>query len=537
MHRPFHAKDRPVQLDSYLEIFTTLYGWAFANLIGGILSNTGIAAVPFALILVNTWREAKEKGQGQNVMSLLEASMTKIWVAIFVMCMCFATSSYTSLSRISLNYTPAPTFDDPNPQTVDKQTQGAVLTVPFGTDAVKAFGDSGDISYVPVWWLAVMSVSNGINNAFRAGLSNADNDFRRLEDIARTSTIEDPKLLKSIQDFYSQCYTPARSKFLGSDNASLSASGRSIISPDNSDYGPTDTDWIGSQLFRTEPGYYPEMRSYNPVPGWAIDFSRDVEYIQSPPAEGTLEAAYVNPDWGRPTCKQWWEDEAQGIRAAMINHSSSWRVMAQQALSMASSPDKAKDSVAKLAQTQARPMYVSPDTILGAQHDAGTVTARAIGGVVSTAGTGIMALVTNITAGALHNNMMMLQALILMGLYMFLPLVTVLSGYDLKVFFLGALAIFTVKFWAVMWYVANWVDGRLMRAMYDGNFNVDSLVQMLQNGNKRMLLNIMLLTMYIGLPLLWSTMMAMIGAKTIDPTNSLQEAETKANNTVPKRFR
>ncbi|WP_314326035.1 conjugal transfer protein TraG N-terminal domain-containing protein, partial [Comamonas aquatica] len=362
-----------MQLDSYLEIFTTLYGWAFANLIGGILSNTGIAAVPFALILVNTWREAKEKGQGQNVMSLLEASMTKIWVAIFVMCMCFATTSYTSLSRISLNYTPAPTFDDPNPQTVDKQTQGAVLTVPFGTDAVKAFGDSGDISYVPVWWLAVMSVSNGINSAFRAGLSNADNDFRRLEDIARTSTIEDPKLLKSIQDFYSQCYTPARSKFLGSDNASLSASGRSIISPDNSDYGPTDTDWIGSQLFRTEPGYYAEMRSYNPVPGWAIDFSRDVEYIQSPPAEGTLESAYVNPDWGRPTCKQWWEDEAQGIRSAMVNHSSSWRVMAQQALSMASSPDKAKDSVAKLAQTQARPMYVSPDTILGAQHDAGTV--------------------------------------------------------------------------------------------------------------------------------------------------------------------
>jgi hypothetical protein len=43
-----------------------------------------------------------------------------------------------------------------------------------------------------------------------------------------------------------------------------------------------------------------------------------------------------------------------------------------------------------------------------------------------------------------------------------------------KCFSLGALAIFTVKFWAVMWYVANWVDGHLMKAMYDGNFNVDS---------------------------------------------------------------
>jgi hypothetical protein len=73
--------------------------------------------------------------------------------------------------------------------------------------------------------------------------------------------------------------------------------------------------------------------------------------------------------------------------------------MAQQALSLASSSDKAKDSVARLAQTQARPMYVSPDNILGAQHDAGTGCCCSIGGVISTGGTGIMALVTNITAG------------------------------------------------------------------------------------------------------------------------------------------
>ena len=148
-----------------------------------------------------------------------------------------------------------------------------------------------------------------------------------------------------------------------------------------------------------------------------------------------------------------------------------------------------------------------------------------------------MALVTNITAGALHNGLMMTQALILMGLYMFLPLVTVLSGYDLKVFFLGALAIFTVKFWAVMWYVANWVDGHLMKAMYDGNFNVDSLVQMLQNGNKRMLLNVLLLTMYIGLPVLWTSMMGIIGYKSIDPIESLKGSQTSANNTAPKKLR
>jgi hypothetical protein len=526
-----------MQLDSYLEIFTTIYGWAFANLLGEILTKTGIAAIPFALILFNAWRDAKERGEGQNIISILESISTKLWTAIVVMALCFAATPLASLTRLNLNYTPSATFDDPNPQNVDKQTKDAVLTIPFGEEALKSFDRSGDISYVPIWWMSIMAVSNGINNAFRAGLANADNDFRRLEDIARTSTIEDPELLKSIQDFYSQCFAPARSKFLRERKISLSPAGQAIISDANKDYGPMDTDWIGSQLYRTEPGYYAEMRSYNPVPGWPIDFSRDVDYIQVPAPEGDPHYGYVNPDWGRPTCKQWWEDEAQGVRAAMIGHSSQWRVMAQQALRMASSPDKSKDSVAKLAQTQARPMYVSPDAILGAQHDAGTVTARAIGGLVSTAQTGIMALVTNITVGALHNNAMMAQALILMGLYMFLPLVTVLSGYDLRVFFLGALAIFTVKFWAVMWYVANWLDGRLIKAMYEGNFNVDYLVQMLQNGNKRMLLNVMLLTMYIGLPLLWTSMMGFIGAKSIEPINGLKDAGNIASNTAPKKLR
>jgi F0F1-type ATP synthase assembly protein I len=79
----------------------------------GILTDTGIAAVPFALILINAWREAKERGETQSVMSVLESSMTKIWIAIFVMIMCFATTSYTSLSRLSLNFTPSATFDDP----------------------------------------------------------------------------------------------------------------------------------------------------------------------------------------------------------------------------------------------------------------------------------------------------------------------------------------------------------------------------------------------------------------------------------------
>ena len=45
----------------------------------------------------------------------------------------------------------------------------------------------------------------------------------------------------------------------------------------------------------------------------------------------------------------------------------------------------------------------------------------------------------------------MAQPLILMTIYMFLPLIIVVGRYSLQVMLLGALAIFTVKFWAAMY--------------------------------------------------------------------------------------
>lgn len=529
-----------MQLDSYLEIFTTLYGWAFANILGEIITGTGLAALPFGLIVFKVWHEAKEMGKGYDgVLSLLESAQTKLLTAMFVMALCFATTPFTSLHNVNLTFTPDPTLETPNPQAGSQRSCTGSTYDQAMSDVVNgSLSSAGNLSYVPLWWYSTMSISSGFSRAFKAGLSSATNELRMVEDIARTATIEDSKLLANIQRFYSECFIAARSRYHRAAKSEISALGLAIVDPSNKDYGPTDVDWIGSQFFRTEPGYYSEMRSYNPVPGWNIDFSRDTEYIMNPAPAGSPEDGYVNPDWGRPTCKQWWEDGSQGIRQSMIDHSSKWRALATQAKNLMNSDDLAKDAVAKLAQTQADPQYVSPDAFLGAQHDTGTVVARTVGGVVSSVGTGILSLITNITVGPLHNGLMMMQALTLMALYMFLPLVVVVSGYDLKFMLLGALAIFTVKFWGVMWYAANWIDGHMMKAMYpSGSFDIDFFVQSLQNGNKRMLLNILLMGMYIWMPILWTSLMGMIGYRSISAMDGLTEAKKTANSSVPKKVR
>jgi hypothetical protein len=76
----------------------------------------------------------------------------------------------------------------------------------------------------------------------------------------------------------------------------------------------------------------------------------------------------------------------------------------------------------------------------------------------------------------------------------------------------GAMAIFTVKFWSVLWYLAMWVDQNLIQSMYpDVNVFLQIFANPGEHDAKRMLLNMITTSLYLGLPLLWSGMMAWAG--------------------------
>ncbi len=50
-------------LDSYLELFTTLFGWAFYGVLWDVLVATGIVSLPFLRILRPTWPEPAPGGE------------------------------------------------------------------------------------------------------------------------------------------------------------------------------------------------------------------------------------------------------------------------------------------------------------------------------------------------------------------------------------------------------------------------------------------------------------------------------------------
>jgi hypothetical protein len=108
----------------------------------------------------------------------------------------------------------------------------------------------------------------------------------------------------------------------------------------------------------------------------------------------------------------------------------------------------------------------------------------------------------------------MIQAVLLLGIYALLPAVVVISRYSLTMMVLGALGIFTVKFWTVLWTLAQWVDQNLIMAMYP---DVGVLARVFsssgEHDTKRLLLNMITTGFYVMLPLLWSGMMAWSGKR------------------------
>ncbi|MCX8516909.1 MAG: conjugal transfer protein TraG N-terminal domain-containing protein [Rhodoferax sp.] len=392
-----------MELDSYLEIFTTMYGWAFANIIGEAFSSTGLVIVPFMLIIFNEWREAQQSGvQSGGVVALINSVSTQLVIAMFVYSVCFATSSVTSLLNVNLYFTPAANAANPAPQTVSRD--GGTGTT-FDTALANSFNgtmsSTGNLSYVPAWW-----------------------------------------------------YT---------------------------------------------------------VPGFAIDFNRDAEYYN--PASGIpAEQGVVNPEWGRPTCEEWWVK----LREDMISSSTIWQQMTSMAGNMFSfnSVESVKDQFAKLASAKADPSFVDIDRVMPDNYDKTTTVGQFASKTLGSLGVAGQALGTSFSMPALIEGLPMAQALILMGLYMFMPLMVLFSGYDLKSMLIGTIALFTVKFFAVIWAIALWVDAGLINAMYpgmQGNIILRDLTHASDQSYKRMLLNILLMFMMLGLPLLWISMMAWIG--------------------------
>ena len=482
-----------MSVDSYLELFTSLFGWSFYNVLWDVLVGTGIVYLPFLGILIDNWREPAQGGEFGTVTGLsLRRMELEMFIALLVVVLAGQPAALTPLNAGTLSYTPPPTLANPAPPV-------ATVAASQSTYGTNGFNGSPATVNVPAWWYAVMAISSGFNHAVVEGLPTSS-DMRTYEQQARLATIADPRLRQESSDFFSECFIPARSKYQADRPATAAVN--ALLTT----YGQDDPDWMGSHIYRNTLGYYDTLRPTKQIPGWVYAPARDTEYDPAIP-----------PTWGKPYCKQWWEDGAIGLRQKLIDEADATSA-GFSGLVVAIAPvlagEKQKDAVTRTVLNNAPPVWSNNELVTSnSTGDGWLSTAQNIAkGGLAAGGILTASALFSVTMTAMLQALPMVQAILLLGIYALLPLVVVLSRYSISMMVIGAMAIFTVKFWSVLWYLAMWVDQNLNLSMYP---DVNSFLQIFANPGehdfKRMLLNMITTSLYIGLPLLWSGMMAWAG--------------------------
>jgi hypothetical protein len=477
-------------MDSYLELFTTIYGWTLSNSIYSILVDTGIVFLPLIATVIAVWIEAHEGG-AETVEWAIRKMEVEIYVALFVISVAFVPAAWTSLDNSFLTYTPDATVANPAPTTVNTASSGSTYNAAFA-------GSTGASVPVPVWWYTVMGLSSGVNAAVRASVANSHLGLRQAEELARLARIEDPALRGEAQMFRNQCFVPAHAKFHSPDTPRPA-----ILATTVALYGQDDTEWIGSHLYQDDPDYYASLRAWQVVIGFDFDPTADDKDAPPGVTSGSM-----------PNCLRWWADGTNGLRTRLVASGTS----AQRAVDAAagitnalfgSGPGDVEDQILRQMLWRQAPNFVQTDQIIGGRNKSRWELPEFLSGW----GIMVKGFEASFSYYPIVQFMALAQPLILMGLYIFLPLIMVFSRFSLQFMVYGALAIFTVKFWAAMWTIARFIDERLVIAMYGSDTNLvrEYFTNGLDGGAKRAILNVLTLGLFLALPLMWNGMMMWIG--------------------------
>jgi len=146
--------------NSYLEYFLILFGWVLNNSMWGILSSTGLFALPLVFKVLGVWLKVREEGadEGNKGVLALPRIEHAIYVSFVVMLVCCIPLLPVDISTIK--------FDDARA----KQCGFSVPT-PQNSGYKGLVNDfDGRTAEVPVWWYLLHAMSKGTTQAMIASI-------------------------------------------------------------------------------------------------------------------------------------------------------------------------------------------------------------------------------------------------------------------------------------------------------------------------------------------------------------------------------
>ncbi|WP_066267399.1 conjugal transfer protein TraG N-terminal domain-containing protein [Hydrogenophaga palleronii] len=467
----------------YLEYYLTLVGWIVHNGIWSVLVSSGVFAIPFVAIIVQEWLKARAEGADEGNKGVLSSMRieNRVWVAIVVVMFAGIPFIDVDLNMIRMD---------------DSRSQQCQVSVPQPSDTgwSQSFTTLNNQSAkVPVWWAFIHALSRAVTGASVAAIP-CGTDLRQMRMEIDATRIDDPVLAQEVADFTHDCYGPARAKLF-------------MNRPSLDESQMHDVTWIGSNYFVNTGGYYDTYRAKAPRDGWAYDSNRDAGLTQVPSGAGY------------PTCRQWWSDGGNGLRARLLaevdptlmNRLAGWAGF----LSRAQVDDSVIRAIASPRQQKLNQGAVYSD--YGGQIDKTlpNIVTRAAGDV----GLAVGSLGFFPAMDVVRQALPMVLSLLKMALVICIPLVLVVGTYDLKTVVTVSVVQFSLFFVDFWFQLARWIDSTILDALYGWGWgwnrphsNFDPVMG-LNNAFGDMLLNFVMGAMFIVLPTFWIMSLAWAGIR------------------------
>ncbi|ADP14457.1 conjugal transfer protein TraG N-terminal domain-containing protein [Pseudomonas aeruginosa] len=467
----------------YLEYYLTLVSWIVNNGIWAALVSSGVFALPFVAIVVQEWLKARAEGADEGNKGVLSAARIENRVFVAIVVVMFAGIPFIDVDLNTIQYD----------SSRSAQCQVSVAQ-PADTGWSQSFSTINNQSAkVPVWWAFMHALSRAVTGASVAAIP-CGTDLRQMRMEIDATRIDDPVLAQEVADFSRDCYGPARAKLF-------------MQRPQLDEQQMHDVTWIGSRFFTDTNGYYDTYRSSTPRDDWPYDSNRDAGLAQ------------VSSGGGYPTCRQWWADGSNGLRArllgqvdpSLLNRLAGWAGF----LSRAEVDNSVIRAIASPRQQKLNQGSVYTD--YGGQIDKTlpNIVTRATGDV----GMAVGAIASFPAMDVVRQALPMVLALLKMALVICIPLVLVVGTYDLKTVVTVSVVQFALFFTDFWFQLARWIDSTILDALYGWGFgwnrphtNFDPLVG-LNNAFGDMLLMFVTGTMFLVLPTFWVAALGWVGVK------------------------
>ena len=437
----------------YLEYYLTLVSWIVNNGIWAVLVSSGVFALPFVAIIVQEWLKARAEGADEGNKGVLSAARIENRVFVAIVVVMFAGIPFIDVDLNTIQYD----------SSRSAQCQVSVPQ-PSNTGWSQSFSTINNQSAkVPVWWAFMHTLSRAVTGASVAAIP-CGTDLRQMRMEIDATRIDDPVLAQEVADFSRDCYGAARAKLF-------------MQRPQLDEQQMHDVTWIGSRFFTDTNGYYDTYRSSTPREDWPYDSTRDAGLAQ------------VASGGGYPTCRQWWSDGSNGLRARLLG--------------------------------QVDPSLLN--RLAGVYTDYGGQIDKTLPNIVTRAtgdvGMAVGAIAAFPAMDVARQALPMVLALLKMALVICIPLVLVVGTYDLKTVVTVSVVQFALFFTDFWFQLARWIDSTILDALYGWGFgwnrphtNFDPLVG-LNNAFGDMLLMFVTGTMFIVLPTFWIMALAWAGVR------------------------